>query len=136
MESITKASIKLGISRSTLYRWINRYNQEGKLGLSDKSHRPKNLTIQKVDFELEEEILAIRKKRNWGPQRISSFLLRKRRIELSPMTIWRVYRSIKLSLFSNGEKRVILSDTTNPYQAKGFKWMLRNSSPKHISLLQ
>jgi transposase InsO family protein len=88
--SITKASIKLGVSRSTLYRWKNRYNQEGKSGLSDKSRRPKNLANQKVDLHLEEEILTIRKKRNWGPQRISTFLLRKKGIELSPMTIWRV----------------------------------------------
>lgn len=88
--SITKASIKLGISRSTLYRWIDHYKQEGKSGLSDKSRRPNNLANQKVDHNLELEILTIRKRRNWGPQRISTFLLRKKGIELSPMTIWRV----------------------------------------------
>ena len=66
--SITKASTKLGVSRSTMYRWINRYNQEGKLGLSDKSRRPKKLANQKVDPHLEEEILTIRKKRNWGTE--------------------------------------------------------------------
>jgi transposase len=37
LDSISKASRKIGVSRSTLYRWINRYNQEGKSGLSDKS---------------------------------------------------------------------------------------------------
>jgi len=88
--SITKASRKLGVSRSTLYRWINRYNQEGKSGLSDKSRRPKNLANQKIDASLEETILSIRKKRNWGAQRISTYLLRKKGIELSPMTVWRV----------------------------------------------
>ena len=35
--SITKASRRLGVSRSTQYRWIKRYNHEGKSGLSDKS---------------------------------------------------------------------------------------------------
>ena len=90
LSSITKASRKLVISRSTLYRWINRYNQEGKSGLSDKSRRPKNLTNRKVDAKLEETILSIRKKRNWGPNRISTFLLRKKGIKLSPMTVWRV----------------------------------------------
>ncbi len=34
--SITKASIKLGVSRSTLYRWVNRYDQEGKSGVNGK----------------------------------------------------------------------------------------------------
>jgi len=58
--------------------------------LSDKSRRPKKLANQKVDLHLENEILTIRKKRNWGPQRISTFLLQKQGIELSLMTIWRV----------------------------------------------
>lgn len=34
--SITKASIKLGVSRSTHYRWVNRYDQEGKSGVNGK----------------------------------------------------------------------------------------------------
>jgi len=88
--SVSKASRRLGVARSTLYRWINRFNQKGKSGLSDKSRRPKNLVNQKIDQQLEDEILSIRKKRNWGPQRISTFLLRKKGIELSPMTVWRV----------------------------------------------
>ena len=76
--SITKASKKLGISRSTMYRWIYRYNQEGKSGLSDKSRRPKKLANQKVDLNLKEEILSIRKKRNWGPQKISTFFFERK----------------------------------------------------------
>jgi len=90
LNSITKASRKIGISRSTLYRWILRFNSEGDFGLSDKSERPKKLVNQKVDSFLENEILEIRKKKNWGPQRISTFLIRKLSIKLSPMTVWRV----------------------------------------------
>ena len=88
--SVTKAAIRGGISRPTLYRWIKRYKIDKIVGLSDKSQRPKNLTNSKVDDDLESIILKTRKKFNWGPQRISNYLLRTRRIQLSPMTIWRV----------------------------------------------
>jgi transposase InsO family protein len=60
--------------------------------LSDKLKRPKNLTNTKVTKETEALILDIRKKRNWGSQRISIFLLRKNNLHLSTMTIWRVLK--------------------------------------------
>lgn len=90
--SVTKASLRLGVARSTLYRWIKRFNEHGKEGLSDKSRRPNNLTNQKVDESLEQIILNCRKNRNWGPDRIVSYLLHKKGIHLSSMTIWRVLR--------------------------------------------
>lgn len=90
--SVTKASIRCGISRSTLYRWIERSKSDVDSKLSDKSKRPKNLTNTKVSKEIETLILDIRKRRNWGAQRISNFLLRKNNIHLSTMTVWRVLK--------------------------------------------
>ncbi|WP_183308069.1 helix-turn-helix domain-containing protein, partial [Dysgonomonas hofstadii] len=40
--SVTKTALRCGIARTTLYRWIKRYQEEGKSGLSDKSKRPLN----------------------------------------------------------------------------------------------
>ena len=90
--SVTKASIRCGISRSTLYRWIERAKSDWESNLSDKSKRPTNLTNTKVTKEIETLILDIRKRRNWGSQRISTFLLRKNNLHLSTMTIWRVLK--------------------------------------------
>ncbi len=87
--SVTKTALRCGIARTTLYRWIKRYKEEGKSGLSDKSKRPLNLVNTKVTSDLESMILDLRKKKRWGSQRISSYLLRKK-ITLSPMTVWRV----------------------------------------------
>jgi transposase InsO family protein len=58
--------------------------------LSDKSKRPHKLANQKVDSDIEKFILELRKKRNWGPQRISNHLFWKKKIKISPMTVWRV----------------------------------------------
>lgn len=88
--SVTKASIKCGISRSTLYRWIERSKSEEDTKLSDKSKRPKNLSKLKVTNEIVTLILDIRSRHNRGAQRISTYLLRKNDIHLSTMTIWRV----------------------------------------------
>ncbi|HAC72949.1 MAG TPA: hypothetical protein DCF46_05020 [Porphyromonadaceae bacterium] len=72
--SATKASIKCGISRSTLYRWIDRSKSGVDSKLSDKSKRPKILTNLKVTDELETLILDIRRRHNWGAQRISTLI--------------------------------------------------------------
>ena len=89
-QSVTKTALRCGIARSTLYRWKKRYDEQGRAGLSDKSKRPHRLANQKVDAELEQLILQLRKKRKWGAQRISNHLKRTKRINISAMPIWRV----------------------------------------------
>jgi transposase InsO family protein len=90
--SVSKAALRCGVARSTMHRWIKRYNEEGETGLSDKSKRPKTLSNSKVSLEIEALILDIRSKKKWGAQRISTHLLRKK-IKLSAMTVWRVLSS-------------------------------------------
>lgn len=87
--SVSKAALRCGVARSTMHRWINRYNEEGELGLSDKSKRPKTLSDSKVSSEIEALILDICSKKKWGAQCISIHLLRNK-VKLSPMTVWRV----------------------------------------------
>lgn len=60
--SVAKAARRCGIAHSTLYRWIERFNKEGKEGLKDKSKRPHKLFRFKVTEEQEQLILSIRKK--------------------------------------------------------------------------
>ncbi len=94
--SITKTALRCGIARSTLYRWIKRQTDEAGMQLSDKSHRPKTLANKKVMHEIEGLILDIREKYKWGAARISIHLLRTKKIELSPMTVWRVLKAHKV----------------------------------------
>ena len=91
--SVTKTALRCGIARSTLYRWLKRQEHTPDDRLSDKSHRPKNLAKQKVTPTLESKILDIREKRKWGAARISTHLLRVEKVELSPMTVWRVLKA-------------------------------------------
>ena len=88
--SVTKTALRCGIARSTLYRWMKRSEEHSEPKLSDKPHRPNNLTNKKITLELEALILDIREKRKWGAARISTHLLRTKKIELSPMPVSRV----------------------------------------------
>lgn len=85
--SVSKAAIKCGIARSTLYRWLNRAKNEK--SLLDYSHRPKKLAHQKIDSELEKLILYARQNYRFGPQRIAVYLEREHDIHLSSSAIWR-----------------------------------------------
>jgi transposase len=88
--NVSIAARRCGIPRSTLYRWIQRYNERGEPGLNDISQKPNTLAKQKITTDLENLILDVRSKNKFGPQRISTHLLREYKIELSTSTIWRV----------------------------------------------
>lgn len=63
-----------GISRKTGYKWLARYDAEGGLGLSDRSHAPMNCP-HRLSEEIVEEVLKVRVKHpTWGPKKIRSWL--------------------------------------------------------------
>jgi transposase-like protein len=49
--SVTKTALRCGITRSTLYRWINCEKEQGKSELSDKSKRSSRLANMKITPE-------------------------------------------------------------------------------------
>lgn len=52
LRSVSKAALKCGIPRSTLYRWIKRFEEGGTEGLRGLSQRPKKLAKQKINEEI------------------------------------------------------------------------------------
>jgi transposase InsO family protein len=91
--SVSKAALKCGVPRSTLYRWIKRFEEGGKDSLVGLSRRPKHLAKLKVNEKLVALIKLIRTEYKFGPQSISTHLLRKHGIELSDSSIWRVLKA-------------------------------------------
>ena len=57
--SVTKTALRCGITRSTLYRWINCEKEQGKSELSDKSKRSSRLANMKITPEIETIILNL-----------------------------------------------------------------------------
>ncbi|MFC5952900.1 IS481 family transposase [Pseudonocardia lutea] len=57
---------QLGISRATVYKWINRYRAEGWAGLADRSSRP-HRSPTRTSAEVEDRVLALRAAARRGP---------------------------------------------------------------------
>jgi transposase len=72
-----------GISRPTAYRWINRYNEAGPVGLVDRSSRPHSCSHATLE-PMENAILVLRAKHpSWGARKL------KARLEmLQPDVVW------------------------------------------------
>lgn len=66
-----------GISEKTGHKWLNRFKEEGRLGLSDRSHIPHD-TPHKMPLEVRREILELRARHpTWGPKKLRVVLRRR-----------------------------------------------------------
>lgn len=84
---------EMGVSRTTAYRWWNRYQTEGEAGLYDRSSRPWSCPHQ-TPAELETRIVELRRTRKLGPARIGLIL------GMPASTVWRVLHRHRLSRLS------------------------------------
>jgi transposase InsO family protein len=67
---------RFGISRTTGYKWLDRYGEQGPAGLVDRSRRPSSSPIQ-TDPGVEELVCVVRERfPAWGGRKIRGFLLR------------------------------------------------------------
>jgi transposase len=67
--SVTEICTSAKISRDMFYRWWKRYQTQGKNGLSEKPKgRPKSSSL---DDSLKEKVLKIRRRYEWGPNKIA-----------------------------------------------------------------
>jgi transposase InsO family protein len=61
------------VSRQTVHTWVRRYRAEGLPGLEDRSSRPK-YSPRRLSPDQEGRILAARRSRRWGPDRLGPAL--------------------------------------------------------------
>jgi transposase InsO family protein len=73
---VVDIAYKHEVSRKTVYRWLNRYNELGKDGLLDRSHRPKSPHPKTVKTKVVKLIVRIRKETKYGPIRIKNELFK------------------------------------------------------------
>jgi len=63
--SITELAEIYGVSRKTIYKWLERFDQSGAGGLADRSRRPHTSPTQ-VSEEVADAIVAARQRWKWG----------------------------------------------------------------------
>ena len=89
---ISELCRRYGISRDTGYRWIKRYREKGRSGLSDRSHRVKQHP-RKTKDSIEEQIVNLRcHVPEWGARKIRKLLLRQGINAPSERTVTQVLR--------------------------------------------
>jgi transposase InsO family protein len=107
-----------GISRKTLYKWLNRFDEQGPAGLVDLSRRPHHSPTQ-LSPEVEAAIVAARARWKWGPRK-----LRVKLIEQDGTRDWPAVSTIAAvlkakSLVVARRRRVRTPPTARPFAAAG-----------------
>jgi len=64
--SVSITSRKCGVPRSTIYRWIERYQNNGIPCLKSLSRRPRRLAKLKINDSIENNILSLLESKKWG----------------------------------------------------------------------
>jgi len=80
----------LRISKRTVQRWWNIYQKQGLRGLEVKSRRPQ--TIQRTPESVVNQVLAIRQKQGYGPDKIAG-MLRNKGVKIGHNTAYRIIRA-------------------------------------------
>jgi transposase InsO family protein len=88
-DTISNICRRYDVSRKTYYKWKNRYEKKGIVGLSDTSRRPHNIKHKKVSPEVEETIIDLRLTKRFGCNRIKFRLRRIIGLSLSTRTIYK-----------------------------------------------
>ena len=87
---VAHAAAAMGISRDRAYVWWHRYQDEGPLGLEDRSSRPHRCP-NRTKASVERRIVTLRTSRGLGPARIAGI------VDQHPSTVHRVLVRHKLN---------------------------------------
>jgi len=66
-----------GISRKTAYKWLKRFTEGGRRGLSDRSRRPQRVPLRMRRQWIQRIAQERKRHRHWGPKKIQAHLLRR-----------------------------------------------------------
>lgn len=82
--TITELCADFGISRKTGHKYLSRYGADGRMGLKDRSRRPKSCPFVTAEAVTELVLRERRKHPTWGAKKIHDLLLKVHGIENRP----------------------------------------------------
>ncbi len=88
---LAKTARLLEISRPTVLKWLKRFFQKGEAGLENHSSRP-HTSVNKTPDQIEQLVLEIFAKTNYGFRRIAKVLKRRYGIKISYGTVRNILR--------------------------------------------
>lgn len=95
-KNVAKTCRHYGISRAGFYRWYERYQKDGEVGLRDKSRRPFR-SPRATQPEIIAKIVYLRESYHFGPWKIQMYLKRYHDITISKSGVWRILKRLMLN---------------------------------------
>ena len=92
-----------GISRQCFYKWRNRYDEYGEVGLRDRSSRPHH-SPNETDTEVVGKIMYLRQNYHFGPHKIAMYLKRYHDITISPSGVWRILKRLGINRLPTSQR--------------------------------
>lgn len=80
---VAAAARQFGVSRRVAYKWLARHDAEPDAMLCDRSRRPR-ASPTRTPGDVEQRVLGVRDRFNWGPRKIHFYLLRQEPRDLPP----------------------------------------------------
>ncbi len=114
--SVTDLSQRYGISRPTVYKWLERYNQAGIEGLHEQSRAPQRRPGKTSDRILKLVIEEKLRNRKRGPRKVRAQLKRKNPNLKLPAISTIGYWFKKEGLVKKRKKRLHVSPYTQPFE--------------------
>ena len=109
--TVASAAESMRISRQTAHKWWRRYQEAGRLGLEDRSSRPRRCPTR-TPIRVERRLVELRRRHQLGPARLAS------RAGVPASTLHRVWQRHGVSRLSDLERRggrvVRRIETTRP----------------------
>jgi transposase InsO family protein len=101
-----------GLSRSTVYDWLRRYERDGVRSLEDRSRRPRNVRQPTWSRELEQAVVRLREEHpRWGKDKLV-VLLRHQGHQASVSMVGRILARLKK------QGRLPLADLRDPWMGR------------------
>lgn len=108
-KSVSLTARHFGLSRSTVYDWLRRYEREGVRGLADRSRRPRNVRQPTWSKALEQAVLSLREAHpRWGKDKLV-VLLRDQGHQASVSMVGRILTRLRQ------QRRLPLADLRDPW---------------------
>jgi transposase InsO family protein len=75
--TMTELATHYGISRKTAYKWLERYQADGALGLLERSRRPHTSPTKTPDEVIERLVTCRQRHPRWGPKKLLRYMKRR-----------------------------------------------------------
>jgi putative transposase len=116
-EKVAAVCRRFGVSRRVGYKWLERYEAEGKQGLGDRRRTPR-YSPQEIEEKVAQALLAVRRRHpSWGPRKVRAWLERRRPDRCWPAasTIGELFDRAGLTVSRRRRRRAIAS--AQPFDA-------------------